>query len=62
MVGAAYAWLCSPLVGVVMQLQNARRLITVRSRWHWVTDGSAVLNGKCKCSVLDAVYGGLKVA
>ena len=32
-----------------MQLQFARRLTTVDSRWHWVADGGAVLLGNADC-------------
>ena len=44
-----------------MQLQIARRLVTVDSRWSWVAMGGAVLLGNATADCQTPYNGGFKV-
>ena len=45
-----------------MQLEIARRLVMVGSRWQWVASGGAVLLGNATTDCWTPYTGGLKVA
>ena len=73
-----YVWLCLPMFGIVrtvmvlhrfaapwhrgMQLQLARLLVLVGSRWQRVADGGSVFLGNALADCLTPCNGGLKEA